>query len=63
MATLFITIFVDNGGSTVHDDTYVFCCCACRRIDGIHHHKILNHEGIWRFEKAVSGNVCCVFLM
>ena len=26
----------------------------CRRVDGVHHHKILTHDGIWRFEKAVS---------
>lgn len=22
------------------------------RVDGVHHHKILTHDGIWRFEKA-----------
>ncbi len=36
------------------------CACVCdcllllyRRVDGVHHHKILHHDGMWRFEKAV----------
>lgn len=35
---------------------------SCRRVDGIHHHKILNHEGIWRFEKAVSYMYVVMFV-
>jgi hypothetical protein len=45
-------------GSKAFSDTYVHHNIAAyyfhRRVDGVHHHKILTHEGIWRFEKAVS---------
>ena len=43
--------------SFVHMNSMIHNLFSLRRADGVHHHKILHHDGQWRFEKAVSEGV------